>query len=225
MASLVLQFHPFLSVPTKRTLPHAKFFFPLSLRAEAGKVKTEQTVLKSSAFLRRPVVEEPSLQEREAEEAEEEEEQEEEEIEEEKEEEEVVRQSDVRGRRGRKQELVQWEDMILEDTVPLVGFVRMILHSGKYDNDDRLTPEHETAILDKLLPFHPEYEKKIGCGVDYIKVGLHPQFDESRCLFIVRKDGEVEDFSFWKCIKGLIKKKYPLYADYFMHKHFHKKRD
>ncbi|KAF6139103.1 hypothetical protein GIB67_010829 [Kingdonia uniflora] len=25
---------------------------------------------------------------------------------------------------------VDWEDQILEDTVPLVGFVRMILHSG-----------------------------------------------------------------------------------------------
>lgn len=26
---------------------------------------------------------------------------------------------------------VDWEDKILEDTVPLVGFVRMVLHSGK----------------------------------------------------------------------------------------------
>jgi len=28
-------------------------------------------------------------------------------------------------------EFVDWEDKILEVTVPLVGFVRMILHSGK----------------------------------------------------------------------------------------------
>lgn len=26
---------------------------------------------------------------------------------------------------------IDWEDKILEDTVPLVGFVRMILHSGR----------------------------------------------------------------------------------------------
>lgn len=26
---------------------------------------------------------------------------------------------------------VDWEDRILEETVPLVGFVRMILHSGR----------------------------------------------------------------------------------------------
>lgn len=28
-------------------------------------------------------------------------------------------------------EWIDWEDRILQDTVPLVGFVRMILHSGK----------------------------------------------------------------------------------------------
>lgn len=32
---------------------------------------------------------------------------------------------------SKEEEVVDWEDKILEDTVPLVGFVRMILHSGK----------------------------------------------------------------------------------------------
>lgn len=32
---------------------------------------------------------------------------------------------------GDEEKWVDWEDRILEDTVPLVGFVRMILHSGK----------------------------------------------------------------------------------------------
>lgn len=43
--------------------------------------------------------------------------------------------SSVRGksyRRGEEEEWVDWEDQILGDTVPLVGFVRMIIHSGKY---------------------------------------------------------------------------------------------
>ncbi|KAL9225638.1 hypothetical protein vseg_001539 [Gypsophila vaccaria] len=119
---------------------------------------------------------------------------------------------------------LDWEDQILEDTVPLVGFVRMILHSGKYQSGDRLSPEHETTILERLLPFHPEFEKKIGCGIDYITIGYHPQFEESRCLFIVRKDGELEDFSYWKCIKGFIRKNYPLYADSFILKHFRRRR-
>ncbi|KAG8654767.1 hypothetical protein MANES_05G174300v8 [Manihot esculenta] len=77
------------------------------------------------------------------------------------------------------EEWVDWEDQILEDTVPLVGFVRMILHSGKYENGDRLSPEHERTIVERLLPYHPECTKKIGCGIDYITVGLIcslPQF-------------------------------------------------
>lgn len=35
------------------------------------------------------------------------------------------------GKRRGGAEWLDWEDQILEDTVPLVGFVRMILHSGK----------------------------------------------------------------------------------------------
>nr|XP_043618334.1 protein DCL, chloroplastic [Erigeron canadensis] len=119
---------------------------------------------------------------------------------------------------------IDWEDQILEDTVPLVGFVRMILHSGKYASGERLSPEHERTILERLLPHHPESEKKIGCGVSYITVGYHPDFDNSRCLFIVRKDGEMVDFSYWKCIKGLIRKNYPLYADSFILRHFRRRR-
>ncbi|XP_054818727.1 protein DCL, chloroplastic isoform X1 [Prosopis cineraria] len=119
---------------------------------------------------------------------------------------------------------IDWEDQILEDTVPLVGFVRMILHSGKYESGDRLIPEHENTILEKLLPFHPDFEKKRGCGIDYITIGYHPDFERSRCLFIVRKDGEMVDFSYWKCIKGLIRKNYPLYADSFILRHFRRRR-
>ncbi|KAJ0981028.1 hypothetical protein J5N97_009283 [Dioscorea zingiberensis] len=83
-------------------------------------------------------------------------------------------------------ECVDWEDQILEDTVPLVGFVRMILHSGKYESGDRLSPEHEQTILERLLPYHPECDKKIGCGIDFIMVGLHPEYENSRCFHIIQ---------------------------------------
>ncbi|KAM1224362.1 hypothetical protein ACFX2G_044227 [Malus domestica] len=119
---------------------------------------------------------------------------------------------------------VDWEDKILEDTVPLVGFVRMIIHSGKYESGDRLSPEHQKTVLERLLLFHPEAKKNIGSGIDYITVGYHPDFESSRCLFIVQKDGTLVDFSYWKCIKGLIRKNYPLYADSFILRHFGKRR-
>ncbi|CAN1323780.1 Protein DCL, chloroplastic [Linum perenne] len=125
---------------------------------------------------------------------------------------------------GEEEDFEDWEEQILEDTIPLVGFVRMILHSRKYEIGDRLSPDHQRIIVDRLLPYHPEFEKKIGCGLDYIMLGNHPDYSSSRCMFIVRTDGESIDFSYWKCIKGLIKKKYPLYADSFILRHFGKQR-
>ncbi|RVX00044.1 Protein DCL-like, chloroplastic [Vitis vinifera] len=95
--------------------------------------------------------------------------------------------------------------------------------SCRYENGDRLSLEHEKFVLEKLLAYHPECEKKIGCGIDYITVGYHPDFEGSRCLFIVRNDGELVDFSYWKCIKGLIRKKYPQYADSFILRHFQRR--
>lgn len=44
----------------------------------------------------------------------------------------------------------------------------------RYGSGDRLSPEHEKTILDRLLPYHPECEKKIGCGIDYITVFFSP---------------------------------------------------
>lgn len=120
------------------------------------------------------------------------------------------------------EEEADWEEQIMEETAPLVGFVRMVLRSNIYADEGRLIPKHEKVILDKLLPYHPEFQRKIGCGIDYIKVGYHPDFEGSKCLFVVRKDGVSEDFSYWKCLKGLIKKKHPIYADRFLLKHFSK---
>ncbi|CAM8923618.1 hypothetical protein QQ045_021646 [Rhodiola kirilowii] len=134
---------------------------------------------------------------------------------------------EARGRYGGREEgevMTDWEDRIWEETVPLVGVVKAILHSGRYESGSRLSAEHENTILEKLLPFHPESIKKIGCGIDYITVGYHPEYEGSRCLFIVRKDGKLVDFSFWKCIRGLIIKNYPLYAKTFINRHFRNSR-
>lgn len=42
----------------------------------------------------------------------------------------------------------------------------------RYESGDRLSPEHERTILERVLPNHPECEKKIGTGVDYVTVSL-----------------------------------------------------
>ncbi|CAN1191958.1 Protein DCL, chloroplastic [Linum perenne] len=119
---------------------------------------------------------------------------------------------------------MDWEDQILKCTGPLIGFVRMILHSGKYGIGEKLCPDHERIIVDKLLRYHPKCAEKIGCGIDYITVGHHSDFNTSRCLFIIRKDGEQVDFSYWKCIKGMVRENYPLHAEYFFLRHFPAKK-
>ncbi|KAL5549806.1 hypothetical protein UlMin_005037 [Ulmus minor] len=96
---------------------------------------------------------------------------------------------------------VNWEDQILEETIPLVGFVRMVLHSGKYKNGEKLTPHHQKIILERLLPYHPEYEKKIGCGVESIMFMC--DLEEARsCATLKSKMSHVGN-SYVECVRGV----------------------
>lgn len=53
---------------------------------------------------------------------------------------------------------------------PLISFHLFNLQFCRYAVGDRLSPDHQRTILQRLLPYHPECEKKIGPGVDYITV-------------------------------------------------------
>jgi hypothetical protein len=55
------------------------------------------------------------------------------------------------------------------------------------------------------------------------KVDRHPEF-KSRCLFAVRTNGDLEDFSYRKCLRAYLREKYPSYADKFLKKHLVGKR-
>jgi len=41
---------------------------------------------------------------------------------------------------------------------------------GRYESGDRLSQEHDRTIVDRLLAYHPGFDNKIGCGIDYITV-------------------------------------------------------
>jgi len=41
---------------------------------------------------------------------------------------------------------------------------------GRYESGNRLSPDHERTIVDRLLAYHPDCDSKIGCGIDYITV-------------------------------------------------------
>ncbi|KAM6543046.1 hypothetical protein CsatB_007493 [Cannabis sativa] len=117
----------------------------------------------------------------------------------------------------------QWknkEDEILKDISPIILLTKDILHSGMYMDGERLTPEDEKAVVERLLAYHPHAEDKIGCGLDSIMVDRHPQFSHSRCLFIIRTDGAWIDFSYQKCLRQYVREKYPSHAERFIREHF-----
>lgn len=125
--------------------------------------------------------------------------------------------------RGNDLDDVKWkvkEDEILRDIEPMTYLTREILHSKRYKNGERLAAEDEKAVVDWLLAYHPHSEDKIGCGLDSIVVDRHPEFRKSRCMFIVRTDGGVEDFSYRRCLQAYIRHKYPSHAERFIEEHF-----
>ncbi|KQJ96018.1 protein DCL homolog, chloroplastic [Brachypodium distachyon] len=109
---------------------------------------------------------------------------------------------------------------ILGDIDPVVQLIKDILHSDRYADGESLGPNDEAIIVEKLLTYHPRAEDKIGCGLDAIMVDRHPQFRKSRCLFVVRTDGVWIDFSYQKCLREYIRKKYPSHGERFIREHF-----
>ncbi|KAJ0820193.1 hypothetical protein HanPSC8_Chr16g0704991 [Helianthus annuus] len=117
----------------------------------------------------------------------------------------------------------KWKDKeaeIFMDIDPTTLQIKHILHSDRYMDGEQLTSTDQKMVVDKLLPYHPHSEDKIGCGIDSIMVDRHPQFRNSRCLFVVRTDGVWIDFSYQKCIRAYIRQKYPSYAEKFINRHY-----
>ncbi|AES94122.2 putative DNA-directed RNA polymerase [Medicago truncatula] len=116
--------------------------------------------------------------------------------------------SDFRSKNGgyTPKEPKQWKSvlrnfMTANDIQRLTFDARVILN--KYQIDETLSETDKLTIM-KVLHFHPRRDEKFGSGPQNIKVGWHPEFTDSRCFFIIRKDGSVEDFSYRKCILGAL---------------------
>ncbi|RYQ79818.1 hypothetical protein Ahy_Scaffold1g106629 isoform A [Arachis hypogaea] len=89
----------------------------------------------------------------------------------------------------------------VNDIYKLTSASRNILN--KYSIDEQLNEKDLFTML-KVLHFHPHRDEKYGSGPQHIKVGWHPEHKTTRCFFIERTDGTVEDFSYRKCILGAL---------------------
>lgn len=75
---------------------------------------------------------------------------------------------------------------------------RAILNNVK---DGEKIGENDHKFLAELLKFHENKDK--GKDLESFEVNPHPQFNKTRCFFVVKKGGDKEDFSISKCIGNL----------------------
>lgn len=59
--------------------------------------------------------------------------------------------------------------------------------------------ESEEKLAKELLSYHDKADEKLKDFKNFI-VDVHPEYQDTRCLFVVRNDGSKEDFSIVKCI-------------------------
>lgn len=59
--------------------------------------------------------------------------------------------------------------------------------------------------MKEIVKFHDKGDEKMK-NFDHFEVGVHPDYEKTRCFFVVKKDGTKEDFSVSKCISNLEKK-------------------
>ncbi len=63
---------------------------------------------------------------------------------------------------------------------------------------------NDEEFIKEILKFHEKHESKMN-NFDHFEAGEHPNYEKTRCFFVVRKDGSKEDFSISKCIFNLEK--------------------
>ncbi|KAG8097134.1 hypothetical protein GUJ93_ZPchr0013g37697 [Zizania palustris] len=64
--------------------------------------------------------------------------------------------------------------------------------------------KYEQMVLEDLLKKgHAESDRKIGPGIAAFEIRSHPVW-QSRCFFVRRVDGSYDDFSFRKCVDGIL---------------------
>lgn len=76
---------------------------------------------------------------------------------------------------------------------------RAILNLKK---DDEKLIGNDDEFMQNIIEFHTKGKEKMQ-NFDHFEVGVHPQYERTRCFFVVKKDGSKEDFSVSKCLQNL----------------------
>lgn len=116
------------------------------------------------------------------------------------------------------------EQDILTDVEPIMQSIRRIMHQSGYNDNDPLSAEDQSYVVDNVLNHHPDKAAKMGAGIDHLTVSRHSSFPDSRCFYVESTDGSRVDFSYRKCLENFVKTKYPDAAELFIGKYFKRPR-
>uniref|UniRef100_A0A3B6LSW6 DNA-directed RNA polymerase subunit n=1 Tax=Triticum aestivum TaxID=4565 RepID=A0A3B6LSW6_WHEAT len=110
------------------------------------------------------------------------------------------------------------EQQIHAQVDPIMKEVKRIIRESR--DGIKLSGDDERFIVENILMYHPEKEKKMAGNNNYITVAKHQKFHSSRCLYVVSSDGPPTDFSYKKCLENMIRIHYPRDASSFCRKYF-----
>ncbi|KAF7033697.1 hypothetical protein CFC21_044782 [Triticum aestivum] len=110
------------------------------------------------------------------------------------------------------------EQQIHAQVDPIMKEVKRIIRESR--DGIKLSGDNERFIVENILMYHPEKEKKMAGNNNYIMVAKHQKFYSSRCLYVASSDGPPTDFSYKKCLENMIRIHYPRDASSFCRKYF-----
>lgn len=61
---------------------------------------------------------------------------------------------------------------------------------------------YDEQFLKTLLSHHEKHDDKMK-DFEHFSVDNHPDYPNTRCFFVVRKDGSKEDFSMSRCVQNM----------------------
>ncbi|KAM0837204.1 hypothetical protein ACQ4PT_061821 [Festuca glaucescens] len=110
------------------------------------------------------------------------------------------------------------EQRIHAQVDPIQKEVKRIIRDSR--DGIKLSENDEKFIVENILSYHPEKEKKVAGHDNYITVDKHKKYHSSRCLYVKSSDGSSQDFSYKKCLENWIRIHYPHAANSFCRKYF-----
>jgi hypothetical protein len=88
-------------------------------------------------------------------------------------------------------------EKVFKTKTELKTFTKTILNKYVVNNS---LDKSDLEFITELLKRHPEYENKIGKGINDIVVRTDMRWQKTKCFHIVRVDGTETDFSYLSCI-------------------------